>query len=382
MAALYNRLNPVSGKDLSQDRASVLRAHVLVVGLLGALVFAGACNRTADVAPPPPWEVANPLKPIPKAPLGVDFELTSAFVKEPPTPETVRLGRWLFYDTRLSGDNTVSCATCHRPEHAFSEPTAVSTGIKGQKGKRKAPTFINMAVVVYPQFFWDGRAASLEEQALGPIENPLEMGSSHHAMVSSLTRIEGYRPYFEQAFGSSAITKERVARAIADYERTRMSGNAPWDRWRRLRDQSAVSDEVKRGHELFHDKAGCNQCHLGSSFTDSTFHNLGVGWNPKTRTFADNGRYDVTRVETDKGAFKTPTLREVTRRAPYMHDGSIATLREVVELYNRGGEKNPYLDPKMQPLHLSDAEIDALVAFMQALDGEGYQDTPPSAFPQ
>jgi cytochrome c peroxidase len=310
-------------------------------------------------------------------------------VPEPPTPERVRLGRWLFYDTRLSADNTVACATCHRPEHAFSEPTPVSTGIKGQKGTRKAPTVINQVNLLFPRFFWDGRAASLEEQALGPIANALEMGSSHETMVATLSRIQGYAPYFQQAFGTPGITKERVAKAIADYERTRMSGNSPWDRWRQNKDESAVSDKVKQGHDLFFGKADCNQCHLSNSFTDSQFHNLGIGWDPKAKTFTDWGRWEFSKDkveqqfgEADRGAFKTPTLREVTKRAPYMHDGSLATLREVVEFYNRGGEKNPWLDPKIKPLKLTEAEIDALVEFMKALEGEGYQDTAPRSFPQ
>ncbi len=343
--------------------------------------FTLACRLAA-----PPWEEANPIVPLPAAPLGLEIDF--AKLPEPPTPERVRLGRWLFYDTRLSADNTISCASCHRPEHAFSEPTAVSSGIKGQKGGRKAPTFINQALVLYPHFFWDGRAASLEDQALGPIANPIEMGNTHTAMVNTLSRISAYADYFEQAFGSREITKERVAKAIADYERTRMSGNSPWDRWRYNRDERAVSAEVKRGHELFNGKANCGQCHLGNNFTDGLFHNLGVGWAAATKTFADEGRWAVTKdlgedeQSRDRGAFKTPTLREVTKRAPYMHDGSVATLREVVEFYSRGGEKNPWLDPKIKPLDLTDAEIDALVAFMQALEGEGYQDTPPASFPQ
>jgi cytochrome c peroxidase len=328
----------------------------------------------------PAWEAANPLTPLPAGPLGSDIDL--AKLPDPPTPERVRLGRWLFYDSRLSADGTVACASCHRPEYAFSEPTPVSAGIGGQRGTRKAPTIVNQAVTVFPHFFWDGRAGSLEDQALGPIENPSEMGNTHQAMVESLTRIEGYRRYFAQAFGDPAITRERVARAIADYERTRMSGNSPWDRWRRRRDQAAVTDQVKLGHELFHDKAACNQCHLGSNFTDSQFHNIGVGWNATTKRFADEGRYLVTKRDADRGAFKTPTLREVTKHAPYMHDGSIATLREVVELYNRGGHRNPHLDPKIEPLNLTDAEIDALVAFIHALEGEGYQDRAPAVFPQ
>jgi cytochrome c peroxidase len=342
---------------------------------ISCVLLAAACS-----GPPRPWEAESPLQPLPEGPLGTEIDLTA--LPDPPTPERVRLGRWLFYDTRLSADNTVSCATCHRPEHAFSEPTPVSAGVGGQRGTRKAPTFINQAVTLFPHFFWDGRAASLEEQALGPIENPMEMGNTHAGMLETLTRIEGYRRYFNEAFGSGAITADRVARALADYERTRMSGNSPWDRWRQLRDEDAVSEQVKQGHELFFGKAACNQCHLGNNFTDSRFHNLGIGWNEKAGQFADEGRYLVTGEQDDRGAFKTPTLRESTRRAPYMHDGSIGTLRAVIELYNQGGIPNPYLAPQIEPLGLTDTEIDALVAFLEALDGEGYQDTPPRHFPQ
>ena len=338
-------------------------------------------------SPTPPWETANPLLPIPEGPLGTEIDLRA--LPDPPTPERIRLGRWLFYDRRLSADGTVSCASCHRPEHAFSEPTPVSSGIRGQKGTRKAPTFINQAATLYPHFFWDGRAGSLEDQALGPIANPIEMGNSHTSMIETLHKVPAYAPYFQEAFGTPEITKERVAKAIADYERTRMSGNSPWDRWRYNRDDGAVSEQVKQGHELFNGKAGCAQCHLGNNFTDSQFHNLGIGWNPATRTYKDEGRWIVSqqftgerRREADRGDFKTPTLREVTKRAPYMHDGSIATLREVVEFYNRGGIKNPWLDPKIQPLGLTESEIEALVEFMHALEGEGYQDTPPASFPQ
>ena len=355
---------------------AALRLRIVVGLLLLALVSAWGCSAQA-----PPWEVENPIRPLEPPPLGLEYYFEDA--KQSPDPRRVRLGRWLFYDKRLSGDNTVSCATCHRPENAFSEPTPVSAGIGGQQGKRKAPTFINQAVTLHPHFFWDGRAGSLEDQALGPIENPIEMGNTHDSMIETLSRIEGYRPYFEEAFGSDDITKEAVALALADYERTRVSGNSPYDRWRYNRDESAVPQEAKLGHDLFFDnRARCSQCHVGSNFTDSLFHNLGVGWDPETETFEDEGRFVVTKDPADRGAFKTPTLREVTKHPPYMHDGSIPTLREVVELYNRGGVMNPNLDPKLSPLGLTDAEIDALVAFLKTLEGEGYQDTPPTAFPQ
>ena len=355
--------------------------RVSAIGAAILFVVVTACRMA-----PPAWEVANPIRPLPAGPLGTEIDLTA--IPEPPTPERVRLGRWLFYDKRLSGDNTVACASCHRPEHAFSEPTPVSSGIRAQKGGRKAPTFINQAVTLYPHFFWDGRARSLEDQALGPIANPVEMGNTHTSMVETLTRVPAYAPYFKEAFGSPDITKERVAKAIADYERTRMSGNSPWDRWRYAGAANAVSAQVKQGHELFQGKANCAQCHLSNNFTDAQFHNLGVGWVAGTKSFKDDGRWAISKGlgdearQGDRGAFKTPTLREVTKHAPYMHDGSIATLREVVEFYNRGGEKNPWLDPKIKPLNLTEAEIDALVALMQALEGEGYQDTPPASFPQ
>ena len=359
--------------------------RTLVGALALALATTAACSRSDNTAkttapPPPAWETDNPVKPIPEGPLGSEIQLAS--LPNAPTPERVRLGRWLFYDKRLSADESVACATCHRPEHAFSEPTPHSTGIKGQVGGRKSPSFINQAVTLYPNFFWDGRAASLEDQALGPIANPIEMGATHDSMIASLQKTKGYAQYFKEAFGTEDITKERVAQAIAAYERTRMSGNSPVDRWRMNKDEAAVSDQVKQGYDLFFNKAACNQCHLGNSYTDSSFHNLGVGYDAKTRTFKDVGRSAISKNAADEGAFKTPTLRDCARHAPYMHDGSVATLKEVVELYNRGGEANPKLDPKIKKLGLTPSEVDALVAFMEALNGEGFMDVAPASFPQ
>jgi cytochrome c peroxidase len=352
------------------------------IGTLLAFGLAACAREASPPSPPAPsaWEKANPVVPIPKPPLGIDSAW--ADLKEPITPERVRLGRWLYFDTRLSVDGSVSCASCHHPENAFSEPTPVSTGVKGQKGTRKATSFINQAWTLYPNFFWDGRADSLEVQALGPIANPIEMGSTHEAMIATLAKIGGYRPYFKEAFGGAEITKERVAKAIADYERTRMSGNSAWDRWKKNRDEGAVAAEVKKGDELFFGKAGCNQCHLSENFTDSSFHNLGIGWDAKTKKFADDGRYGVTKKDADRGAFKTPTVRDVSKHPPYMHDGSLATLQAVVEHYNKGGNRNPNLDLKLKPLNLAREEMDALVKFMEALDGEGYMDKAPEAFPQ
>jgi cytochrome c peroxidase len=338
------------------------------------LVLAGTSARAGT-----PEEEANPLRPLPSPPLGL--QSTFADLPVPPTPERVRLGRWLFFDRRLSGDGTLSCASCHVPAHAFSELTASSTGIHGQRGVRKAPPLLNLAWTIYPHFFWDGRAASLEDQALAPVANPIEMGSDPTRMVAALTGIAAYRPYFTAAFGTPEITPERVAHAIADYERTRMSGNSPVDRWRTGRDDAAVSADVKRGYELFFGKAECNQCHLGESFTDSRFHNLGIGWNAATKSFTDVGRYAVSHRDEDRGAFKTPGLRDVAKHPPYMHDGSIATLEAVVAHYDRGGIGNPWLTTRVRPLGLAPGEVRALVRFMEALSGEGYADTPPAAFP-
>ena len=344
------------------------------------VLFLIAFYGCADQGSAPLWEAANPIQSLPESPLGIESNLTD--LEEPPTPERVRLGRWLFYDTRLSADATISCATCHHPENAFSELTPVSTGINGQKGGRKAPSFINQAWTVYPHFFWDGRSSSLEDQALGPVQNPIEMGNTVEAMLTTLDQLASYAPYFEEAFGSDVITAERVAKAIADYERTRMSGNSPWDRWKVGRDEAAVSELVKKGDALFFGKASCNKCHLGQNLTDSRFHNLGIGWDSETQTFADEGRYMVSEEEADRGAFKTPTVRDVSKHAPYMHDGSLATLRDVVMHYNEEGVPNPYLDLKLDTLNLTEGEIDALVAFMEALDGEGYQDVSPDLFPE
>jgi cytochrome c peroxidase len=228
--------------------------------------------------------------------------------------------------------------------------------------------------------FWDGRMDSLDAMSIMPVSNAQAMGSTHEVMVKTLAS-HGYQPYFAEAFGTPEVTKERVGRALADYQRTRLSGDSPWDRWRKG-DEAAVSAQVKSGHELFFGRARCSQCHLGHSFTNTLFHNLGVGWNAGTDAFNDTGRFNVTKVERDRGAFKTPPLREIARRAPYMHDGSIPTLRGVVEFYNRGGIKNPQLDPRIVPLNLTETEVEALVDFMNALSSGRDLDTPPSSFPQ
>lgn len=329
------------------------------------LPFAAACARHGSVERPA-WELDNPLEPLQRVPLG--FDRSWAQLPVPPTPERVRLGRWLFHDGRLSADGTVSCGTCHRPDQGFSQTDPVSTGVFNRRGTRKSQGFANHVWSPLPHLFWDGRVDTLEAQVVQPVTTPHEMGLTLDELVAIVERIDGYRPYFREAFGDELVTVDRIAHAIADYERTRLSGDSPWDRWHYGGDERAVSEEVKRGHALFAGKAACQTCHMGPNLTDGAFHNVGIGWSPDTQTFADDGRFVVTGEDVDRGAFKTPSLRDVSKRAPYMHDGSIETLRETVELYNRGGNPNPHLSGKIFPLGLTDEEIDALVAFMRALD--------------
>jgi cytochrome c peroxidase len=320
-----------------------------------------------------PVDAADPGAEVPLGLLPVRYPKDNPY-----SADKRELGRILYYDTRLSADNTVSCATCHSPAHAFTDGKAVSEGIRGQKGGRSAPTVFNRAYSLAQ--FWDGRAASLEEQAIGPMANPIEMGNTHEAVVATVQKIAGYKPLFAKAFGDPEINLDRIAKAIATYERTVLSGNAPYDRYK-AGDKKAMSPEQIRGMEVYFGKAKCDQCHEGINFTTNAYHNLGVGTD---KPEPDEGRYAVTKNPADWGAFKTPTLREIARTAPYMHDGSLATLEEVVDFYDKGGIKNKNLDERMKPLHLTDQEKKDLVAFMKALSGEGWQAklTPPARFPQ
>lgn len=295
----------------------------------------------------------------------------------PYTPAKAELGRLLYFDKRLSADETVSCASCHDPKFAFTDGAATSTGIKKQTGNRSAPTIINRAYTLAQ--FWDGRAATLEEQAKGPMANPIEMGNTHDAIVTKIKTVTGYRPLFAKAFGSEEITIDRIAMAIASFERTVFSGNAPYDRHKRG-DKKAMTPDQVRGMSVFFTKAKCDRCHEGANFTLNMYANLGVG---SDKPDPDVGRFAVTKNPADWGLFKTPTLREIDKTGPYMHDGSLKTLDEVVEFYNKGGIKNKNLDESMKPLNLTDQEKKDLVAFMKALNGEGWQNVKaPETFPQ
>ena len=349
----------------------------LAIAVLAAVGLVTAATR--GVPNDRDLEAANPVRPLPAPPVGLNGldDLPS-----PPVPERVRLGRWLFYDTRLSADGTVSCATCHVPDRAFSNGRRFALGTGGHSGLRKTPSFVNAAHTFVPnRFGWDGRAASLEEQSLLPVANPAEMGSTASRMVGTLSRIAGYAPYFQRAFGDRAITPDRVASALADYQRTRISGNSAWDRWERG-DAGALSPSARRGWELFNGDARCNRCHYGPNLTDSAFHNLGLGWDAGSNRYADEGRATITGRPDDRAAFKTPTLRDVARHPPYMHDGSLQTLRDVVLFYKRGGVRNPHLDTQIRPLDISPGDADALVDFLGALNGEGFMDRAPTVFPK
>jgi cytochrome c peroxidase len=286
------------------------------------------------------------------------------------------LGRYLYFDKRLSADGTVSCATCHDPAKAFTDNEPNSQGIKGQRGDRSAPTVINRAYG-FAQF-WDGRASSLEEQAKGPMQNPIEMGHTHEAIVGALKKNAGYQKLFQAAFGNAEVDIDRAAQAIATFERTVLSGNSAYDKYK-AGNKSALSASAIRGMDVYFNKAKCDQCHEGLNFTTNAYHNLGVGMDKPN---PDEGRFKVTRNPLDWGAFKTPTLRDISRTAPYMHDGSLKTLEEVVDFYDRGGTPNKNLDERMKKLNLTPTEKKDLVEFLKALDGEGWQHlTAPATFP-
>ncbi len=292
----------------------------------------------------------------------------------PVTADKAELGRVLYFDKRLSSDGTISCASCHNPAMGFSNGVVFSPGVGGQLGSRNAPTIYNAAYSSLQ--FWDGRARSLEEQALGPVQNPLEMGNTLEGMLSNVSEIGEYAPAFEKAFGPGPITAEKVGMAIASFERTIVAGDAPYDRFK-AGDAAALSESAKRGLAVFEGKGRCVICHLGPSFMDNQFHNLGVG---TQNAKPDAGRMDFTKDEKDWAKFKTPTLRNVDKTAPYLHDGSEATLEAVVELYDKGGIPNKNLDPLMQPLQLTAEEKADLVTFMK----EGLTreiDVPEPAFP-
>ena len=315
--------------------------------------------------------------------------------ENPLTRAKIELGRQLYFDTRLSANNTVSCASCHHPQEGYSRHTATGVGIEAQKGGRNSPVSYNR--ILSDLQFWDGRAGSLEEQAVGPIQNPIEMGNTHAAAVATLKGISGYSMQFEKIF-DDGVTIDNVGKAIAAFERALVTGPSAYDyqeAWGRYADldpedlqdlledddlkeiyetarqnvsSNPMSASALRGMELFFSKeVGCSACHVGANLADEQYHNLGIGMSAAE---PDLGRFTVTGAEKDRGAFKTPTIRNVVHSAPYMHDGSLATLEEVVEHYAKGGDKNNWLSEKIVPLKLTAVQKVDPVEFMRACTGE------------
>ena len=278
-------------------------------------------------------------------PLGLDLYMPVP-EDNPLRADRIALGRQLFFDRRLSRDGSVACVTCHRPDRAFSDGRRLSVGVDRLVGRRHAPAIINRA---YGRvFFWDARSRSLEEQVLKPIEDPSEMDSPVDAAAARV-----------------GLSREDLSKALASYVRLILSGNSPFDRFT-SGDRSAPSAEEQRGLALFRGKGRCTACHVGPNFTDERTHNTGIAW----RSSSDAPLSAPLDTGAGDGAFKTPTLREVARTAPYMHDGSVQSLEEVVEFYDRGGQPNPQLDAEIRPAKFTPDERRALVAFLGALSGQ------------
>lgn len=319
----------------------------------------------------------------------------------PLTRAKIELGRQLYFDKRLSSDGTISCASCHDPEQGFGAHTQFGVGVRGQEGGRNSPISYNR--ILSSLQFWDGRADSLEAQAVGPIANPIEMANTHEQAVKTLKGIEGYRIQFEKIFPKTGVHIDNVGKAIAAFERTIVTGKSPADVFEDYRafltnfkseiedlkafkeddpdsynefmkrkkafEDSKMSESATRGREIFFtsERGNCTACHVGANFTDEKYHNLGVGMDKEK---PDLGRYEITKDEKDKGAFKTPTVRNVALTAPYMHDGSQKTLEEVVEWYAKGGHANAHLSDKVKKLDLSEQDKKDLVEYMKALTGQ------------
>jgi len=386
---------------------------LFVAAILSA---ASAISGDTSVGPPPALEPGQ-APPLPKRgalaeprssnQVGFPTALTAAVIPpaSPLTPAAVALGENLFFDGRLSGDGTVACATCHDPARAFTDGRPVSVGIHGRAGQRNAPTVLN--ALYNKTQFWDGRVVTLEQQAALPITNPFEMGSS--SVADAVSRISGdkdYQAQFTRAFGRG-VNEQDMLRAIASYERTLASFESPFDRFI-AGNADAISDSAKRGWELFNTKARCNLCHALSdnkrdvtTFTDNDFHNIGIGilrhrvgplaqqaehelaqGHPPDVDIAAIesemsvlGRFLITKRQSDIAAFKTPDLRNVVVTGPYFHDGSMQTLWDVVDHYNKGdGLNDPWLDEDIQPLAMTEPEIDDLVAFLVALTSSPYKE--------
>ncbi len=298
------------------------------------------------------------------------------------TPERIELGKLLYFDTRLSSSGKVSCATCHHPKHGWTDekPTAKAVGHEGRVGPRNSPVVLNTAYQRHQ--FWDGRARTLEQQALGPIEADVEMNMSLDVLIPKLNKIKGYVELFEKAYPGEGITKDTLAKAIASFERTVVSTESPFDKYAKG-DKNAISKKAKEGFELFTGKAACVNCHDGFNFTDGSFHNIGL--HDGELQGKELGRYLVKMRAAWYGVMKTPTLRDITKSYPYFHDGSVKTLEEATAICAGGGRFENNVKNKSLSIvdrHLTKDEIDKVVAFMHTLTGPDMDLKIPTKFPQ
>lgn len=338
------------------------RTFVVSACLAGA-AWLCACREAAG---PAPERNSNPDPDTAFLRVPIGFPRIPYPADNPPTAAKAALGRRLFYDTRLSRDRSISCATCHRPEASFADPPKPFTfGIDGHLTGRNSPALTNLAYA--PLLFADGSAGSLEEQAAVPILNPLEMDMDTNALTRRLAAEPLYRDLFRDAWGDSNPSFASVKGALATFERTFLSGASAYDRWNRG-DSKALGAAALRGQEIFFGaKADCGSCHTGFDFTDRNFHNTGMD-----TVFLDPGRAGVTGAPEDSGRFKTPSLRNVALSPPYMHDGRFSTLKAVIDHYNTGGRPSPRRDPLMRPLGLDESEVADLAAFLEALTDSAF----------
>jgi len=389
----------------------VKRALILVLVGAGIVTLILGCERSAKKASSTQLPLIPETDPLaqPKSPqqVGVPVEMTRAAIPadNPQTPEKISLGQRLFFDRRLSADGTVSCSTCHDPALAFTDRKPLSVGIQGRVGQRNAPTVLN--AFYNKTQFWDGRVNTLEEQAALPIVNSVEMGHpSLDAAVAQIATVQEYKQAFQRVFGRPPNGPD-LLRAIASYERTQLSFDSPFDHFI-AGETNAISESAKHGWELFNTQARCNKCHALTDtqrdvtvFTDNDFHNIGIGiirhnvvalarqaeqliksgdTSAIDRAALQTdmsavGRFLITKKEKDIASFKTPDLRNVLVTGPYFHDGSMETLWDVMDHYNKGdGLQDPYLDEDMQPLALTESDIDDLVAFLASLTSANYKE--------
>lgn len=349
------------------NRSRISRT-IFVSAVVAALI--GACAPAPEETPEPTAEstpAASSEMPTPP----VAFGVVPVPADNPATPEKVALGRQLYYDSRLSADDSRSCYSCHVCENGLTDGKPVAEGALGKKLTRSSPSLWNIAY--HTEFYWDGRSPSLEKQALAAWTGG-NMGANAEETAAKINAIEGYRSQFQQVFGADA-TPDNIVQSITSYERTYLfCSDTPYDRWQ-AGDASAVSDAGKRGAELFLAKAGCGNCHSGSLFTDLKYHNVGIGLD---KAEPDLGRHRVTNADADKGAFKTPSLRDITRSAPYFHDGSVATLKEAVDLMVSGGIDNPNIDRvNLKNTNLTEEEKTDLMEFLRALECPCTLEAPP-----